>query len=102
MRGWLGASARDAQIGLRRVVAIAAVASVSVLAATGSSSSASGAQAAFGWGNNRTGELATGNTAIHNSPVAMIGLAGVTTMSAGTVHGLALEPNGTLVAWGHN
>src|SRR2546425_7713893 len=78
--------------GARSALAIAAVVSVSVLAVTWSSSSASGAQrAAFGWGNNATGELAVGTTAEHHSPVAMIGLGGVTTMSTGTVHGLALE-----------
>ena len=88
--------------GLRRVIAIAAVVSVSVLAATGASSSASGTRTAFGWGNNATGELAVGTTVEHKSPVAMIGLGDVTTMSAGTVHGLALETGGSVLAWGHN
>src|SRR5262249_45079952 len=35
-------------------------------------------------------------------PVSSVGLSGVTAMSAGAVHGLAIRSDGTVVSWGHN
>src|SRR5207245_594502 len=56
----------------------------------------------YAWGNNASGELADGTTINRPTPVATIGLAGVTSISPGMWHSLALRNDGTVIAWGHN
>ena len=57
---------------------------------------------AYGWGNNRSGEVGDGTTAPRNSPVPMVGFTDLATLAVGAVHGLALENDGSVLAWGHN
>jgi alpha-tubulin suppressor-like RCC1 family protein len=57
------------------------------------------------WGNNREGQLGNGSTANSHVPVAITNLAtlgGVSAIAAGGEFGLALLPNGTVLAWGAN
>ncbi len=57
------------------------------------------------WGNNREGQLGNGSTANSHVPVAITNLAtlgGVSAIAAGSEFGLALLPNGTVLAWGAN
>jgi alpha-tubulin suppressor-like RCC1 family protein len=57
------------------------------------------------WGDNTSGQLGNGaaspNASAEN-PVTVKGLAGVTQVSAGDEHSLALLSNGTVMAWGSN
>ena len=57
---------------------------------------------AASWGYNEFGQLGSGSTAISRVPVAVSGLGGVTAVSAGGEHSLALLSNGTVMAWGDN
>jgi alpha-tubulin suppressor-like RCC1 family protein len=57
------------------------------------------------WGDDTFGQLGDGKTSANNdaeSPVAVTGLTGVTQVSAGGEHSLALLSNGTVMAWGDN
>jgi len=55
------------------------------------------------WGDNEKGELGNGTTGGYSDvPVAVSGLGGVTAVSAGGYHSLALLGNGTAMAWGAN
>jgi alpha-tubulin suppressor-like RCC1 family protein len=54
------------------------------------------------WGNNASGELADGTTTNRSTPVQSVGLSGISYLSEGAVHGLALRPDGSVLAWGHN
>ena len=55
------------------------------------------------WGGGNEGELGNGAKQNSNLPVAVSGLSsGVTAISAGQDHGLALLGNGTVMAWGSN
>jgi alpha-tubulin suppressor-like RCC1 family protein len=83
------------------VAAAVLISSVSWLAYS-SASASTVAKGGFGWGNNQTGEVDDGSTVMRKTPVASVGLAGVTTMSAGLWHCLAIRSNGTVIAWGHN
>src|SRR2546428_8106060 len=80
------------------VAAIVALAGVAPLEAD----AATTARGGYAWGNNASGELADGTTIGRPTPVASIGLAGVSTVSAGMWHSLALRSDGTVIAWGHN
>ena len=73
---------------LAAVLAVAGIASFQADAATK-------ARGGYAWGNNATGELADGSTIGRPTPVASTGLAGVSTMSAGMWHNLALRSDGT-------
>ena len=88
---------RTARVGTIAVVCVVVAAWMSALAATSPL-----APGAYGWGNNQTGELSDGTTVTRNDPVAMTGVANVTTFAVGAVHGLGLQANGSVVAWGHN
>ena len=78
-----------------------------IVIVTGASLSAAGPAAArtglaFAWGYNYGGELGNGANTSTNLPVGVKGLAGVTAVSAGSHHCLALLSNGTVKAWGDN
>lgn len=54
------------------------------------------------WGNGQYGKLGNGTTNVASSvPVQVHGLSGVTAISAGFFHALALLSNGTVMAWGN-
>ena len=55
------------------------------------------------WGANGGGELGNGTSGADSStPVAVSGLSGVSAVTAGSDHSLALRPDGTVMAWGRN
>jgi alpha-tubulin suppressor-like RCC1 family protein len=55
------------------------------------------------WGNNESGQLGLGSSAInHQAPVPINELTGITHISAGEYHSLARKSNGTVWAWGNN
>jgi alpha-tubulin suppressor-like RCC1 family protein len=57
------------------------------------------------WGDDDFGQLGDGKTSANNDaeiPVTVTGLTGVTQVSAGGEHSLALLSNGTVMAWGDN
>jgi alpha-tubulin suppressor-like RCC1 family protein len=56
------------------------------------------------WGFNNDGQLGIGSPLPTNSdvPLAVSGLSGVTAISGGYIHSLALLSNGTVMAWGGN
>jgi len=57
------------------------------------------------WGDDTSGQVGNGKASANDNaenPVAVNGLAGVTQVSAGAEHSLALLSNGTVMAWGDN
>jgi alpha-tubulin suppressor-like RCC1 family protein len=54
------------------------------------------------WGRNTTGQLGTGDTRATASPVAVIGLADASQVSAGGSHTCAVRSTGVVVCWGDN
>ena len=60
------------------------------------------AESRYGLGDGRYGQLGDGTTTGSSLPVAVSELSGVTAVSAGGEHGLALLSNGTVMAWGDN
>jgi alpha-tubulin suppressor-like RCC1 family protein len=81
--------------GLRRVQAISAGDDSSVALLDN--------RTVMAWGINDTGELGNGTTGGSSDvPVAVRGLNGVTAISFGSNHCLALLGNDTVMAWGHN
>jgi uncharacterized repeat protein (TIGR03803 family) len=64
---------------------------------------ADGTAWALAWGDNRNGEMGNGTTAHQQTSAAQINnLYGVVDMSAGNHHGLAVDTNGWVWAWGLN
>ncbi|MCL1974680.1 MAG: RCC1 domain-containing protein, partial [Firmicutes bacterium] len=57
-------------------------------------------QSAWGWGNNSTSQLGDGTNINRASPVSISGLSGVTGISAGQYHSLAVKADGTCWEWG--
>ena len=62
----------------------------------------------YAWGSNADGQLGVNSNNQQDLPVAVIGalpavlLTGITQISAGSSHMLALKPDGTVLAWGDN
>jgi alpha-tubulin suppressor-like RCC1 family protein len=54
------------------------------------------------WGHGTHGQLGNGGVANSSVPVTILGLSGVTSLSAGDEHNLALLPDHTVMAWGTN
>jgi hypothetical protein len=58
--------------------------------------------AAWGWGQNSSGQLGDGTTTQRTSPVRVLGLEDALALSAGLFHSLALRPGCPFWAWGMN
>ena len=56
----------------------------------------------WSWGHNNYGQLGSGDTNTHITPVQVSGLSGVVAIAAGYEHGAALKSDGTVWVWGHN
>ena len=54
------------------------------------------------WGDNRYGQLGTGDEVSRDEPAVVEGLSGVTQIAVGTVSACALLSDGSLWCWGHN
>ena len=54
------------------------------------------------WGNNTAGELGDGTSEGRATPVAALGVEGVTQLAAGASHTCAREAKGTVICWGHD
>jgi alpha-tubulin suppressor-like RCC1 family protein len=54
------------------------------------------------WGDNSTGELGDGTTKTRQTPVTVLGLTNVTSLSAGLWHTCAIVSSGDLYCWGAN
>jgi alpha-tubulin suppressor-like RCC1 family protein len=87
-----------------------AIVALTMTIATPAQAAPNGAKA---WGANSSGELGVGTTegpekcgpeakACSTSPIAVSGFSGVSGVSAGKTHSLALLENGTVMAWGSN
>ncbi|WP_082506026.1 hypothetical protein [Deinococcus sp. Leaf326] len=51
---------------------------------------------------NSSGQLGDGTTTIRVAPVGVLGVAGGTSVTAGTAHSSALRSDGTVQSWGRN
>jgi alpha-tubulin suppressor-like RCC1 family protein len=87
-------------MGRSRIMAICLVV-VFVMSMVGAASAAASGTL-MAWGENRYGQLGDSPAIESDVPVAVSALSGVTAVSAGTAHSLALLSNGTVMAWGNN
>lgn len=56
----------------------------------------------YTWGKNLYGQLGTGKTDIHLTPVKVVGLAGITAVGGGTESSMAFKNMEKVYAWGNN
>ena len=56
----------------------------------------------WAWGHNQYGKLGLGDTTNRSSPTQLGAETNWSKVSAGSEHGLAIKPNGTLWSWGRN
>src|SRR5215208_1789067 len=56
----------------------------------------------WAWGDNSSGQLGDGTLTQRLAPAAVVGLSGVSALSATHMHNLALKGDGTVWAWGNN
>ncbi len=74
-----------------------------ILLLTAATSASARSYATTAWGGNSYGQLGNGTAAEYDGlPGPVRGLNGVTAMSAGQFHSMALLANGTVVSWGEN
>jgi alpha-tubulin suppressor-like RCC1 family protein len=97
-----GATGPFARPQCRAFAALGAVALVTGASLSTAVPATAGASLAFAWGYNHNGELGNGTNTDTNLPVAVKGLTGVTAISAGSHHCLALLSSGKVKAWGDN
>jgi alpha-tubulin suppressor-like RCC1 family protein len=69
-------------------------------AGAGASVATQAASSLMTWGDNSAGELGNGSLDASTTPVAVGGSGGITAVSAGGCHVLALDSGGTVEAWG--
>ena len=88
--------------GVSFVVVLALVAAGLGVVPAAPASADSSAPGAWAWGWNALGQLGDGTTTNRLTPVRVAGLTGVTAITAGQFHSLALRADGTVWAWGQN
>jgi len=102
MGGEMGSPAQNRSGSSRRrgLTALLATVAVTLMMTTAAPASAT-SYTATAWGDNEYGQLGSGSSIwAEPVPVAVSGLSGVTAVSGGRFHSLALLSNGTALEWG--
>ena len=86
----------------QRGVALVVAAIAAALAIASAAPALATPTRATAWGDDQYGQLGDGTTTDSSLPVAVSELSGITAVSAGGEHGLALLSNGTVMSWGEN